>query len=195
MSWHILRERGPSSQWQMFIKERKEKAKPWNPYWAQADLSPLHFQSDKCSKPPRGRGSSSPVGRKEESVLNLILPNTLQNEVNLFFLQGRRQEQARPCISGNTPVFYTGILELLLSCFQFSCCKKKRKVIFKQVFQGELRKVNAAEQKSHQSRLILKTWQPWQPPCSSAEPHQFCCYPWLQNWWMKWNGIQTCQEL
>lgn len=40
--------------------------------------------------------------------------------------------------------------------FSSAVAKKTRKVIFKQVFQGELRKVNAAEQKSHQSRLILK---------------------------------------
>lgn len=101
--WHILMKWAPSSQhgsqWQMFIKQRKEKAKPWNPYKPRADFSPLHFQSDKCSKPPRGHSSSNPVGRKEESVLSLILPNTLQNEINLFLLQGRRHQNKPDLVS------------------------------------------------------------------------------------------------
>lgn len=128
--WHILMKWAPSSQhgsqWQMFIKQRKEKAKPWNPYKPRADFSPLHFQSDKCSKPPRGHSSSNPVGRKEGRVCSEPHPSQHTSEWNKFISSAREKasEQARSCISGNTPVFCKGILELLYLAFSSNAAKK-----------------------------------------------------------------------
>lgn len=78
--------------------------------------------------------------------------------------------------------------------------KKKKEVIFKQVwgfFQGKLHKVNATEQKSHQSRLILKPdslgslLAAVQSHVSSAVTHGYKIGEWNE---MESKPVQSCNS-
>lgn len=101
-------------------REKKKKSEALKPLLTTGRLiSPLHFQSlQDLRASPIQSVKKHTQNKVDESILNLILHNMTQNKVNLFqcvlHKKKEKKKEARSCISGDIPIFYSSIRELFL---------------------------------------------------------------------------------